>query len=264
MAIQAHAREEIRQILTQSLRKKFQNYNPEPGVMPFHTRLLGEDRLALYSFIHSLNTNFGTSIFEPVAVSLAGSQFISAEKQQKSGTQISSEAHNAIQRIMDGLAVGDRLPNKPQEIEEIRSVCQSGEMVKVRPTRVDLKLVGTDGTTYLIDIKTAKPNAGEFKGYKRTMLEWVAASLAMDPSASVHSLIAIPYNPYAPKPYERWTIRGMLDLEHELKVAEGFWDFLAGPESYESLLGVFEQVGIDMRFEIDKYFAKFRNVSDNE
>ncbi len=32
--------------------------------MPFHTRLLGTDRLALYSFIHSLNTNFGTSVFE--------------------------------------------------------------------------------------------------------------------------------------------------------------------------------------------------------
>ena len=27
--------------------------------MPFHTRLLGKDRLALYSFIHSLNTNKG-------------------------------------------------------------------------------------------------------------------------------------------------------------------------------------------------------------
>ena len=39
--------------------------------MPFHTRLLGTDRLALYSFIHSLNTNSGTSVFEPVAVALA-------------------------------------------------------------------------------------------------------------------------------------------------------------------------------------------------
>lgn len=54
-----------------SLRNKFQNYNPEAAYMPFHTRLLGKDRLALYSFIHSLNTNFGTTIFEPVAKDLA-------------------------------------------------------------------------------------------------------------------------------------------------------------------------------------------------
>jgi len=48
--------------------------------MPFHTRLLGEDRLALYSFIHSLNTNFGTTIFEPVAVALASTHFKVAEE----------------------------------------------------------------------------------------------------------------------------------------------------------------------------------------
>ena len=62
-------------ILKNSLRNKFANYNPEPAVLPFHTRLIGKDRLALYQFIHSLNTNFGTTIFEPVAVKLAEGRF---------------------------------------------------------------------------------------------------------------------------------------------------------------------------------------------
>ena len=44
----------IEKILKESLRNKFQNYNPEPAVMPFHTRLLGKDRMALFSFIHIL------------------------------------------------------------------------------------------------------------------------------------------------------------------------------------------------------------------
>ena len=69
---------EIEGILKQSLRHKFMHYNPEPAVMPFHTRLLGKDRMALFSFIHSLNTNFGTTIFEPVAVALAKTAFKSA------------------------------------------------------------------------------------------------------------------------------------------------------------------------------------------
>ncbi|GAG26888.1 unnamed protein product, partial [marine sediment metagenome] len=55
----------VEEVLKTALRHKFQNYNPEPASMPFHTRLLGKDRMALFSFIHSLNTNFGTSIFEP-------------------------------------------------------------------------------------------------------------------------------------------------------------------------------------------------------
>jgi type II restriction enzyme len=69
----ALSQEQILQVensLKNSLRNKFQNYNPEPAVMPFHTRLLGKDRLALYSFIQSINTNFGTTIFEPVAINM--------------------------------------------------------------------------------------------------------------------------------------------------------------------------------------------------
>lgn len=53
----------IKNRLFQALRNKFENYKPETSSMPFHTRLLGKDRMALYSFIQSLNTNFGTSIF---------------------------------------------------------------------------------------------------------------------------------------------------------------------------------------------------------
>jgi hypothetical protein len=57
-------------VLKQSLRHKFRNYNPESAVMLFHTWLLGKDRMALFSFIHSLNTNFGTSTFEPAVLVL--------------------------------------------------------------------------------------------------------------------------------------------------------------------------------------------------
>ncbi len=38
---------EIENVLRNALRNKFQNYLPEPTSMPFHTRLLGKDRLAL-------------------------------------------------------------------------------------------------------------------------------------------------------------------------------------------------------------------------
>jgi len=47
-------------------------------------------------------------------------------------------------------------------------------------------------------------------------------------------------------------------LDHELKVAEEFWDFLAGKGAYEELLKVFEQVGLKLRTEIDVRFAKFK------
>ncbi len=251
----------IENVLRNSLRHKFQNYNPEPASMPFHTRLLGKDRLALYSFIHSLNTNFGTSIFEPVALALATTSFASAASQQRAGNQISSAAHSVIQNIMDNLATANTSPNKTEEINAIRAVCNQGEMRNVKLTKIDIKLVAHDGTIYLFDLKTAKPNAGGFKEFKRTLLEWIAATLAVEPTANVQSLIAIPYNPYEPQQYNRWTMRGMLDLSNELKVANEFWDFIGGVGAYQDLLDIFERIGIELRQEIDDYFAKYNKLT---
>ncbi|MCG2813781.1 MAG: TdeIII family type II restriction endonuclease, partial [Thermodesulfovibrionales bacterium] len=71
MALSKKQKEHIAETLKVCLREKFQNYKPETANMPFHYRLLGKDRMALFSFIQSLNTTFGTSIYEPVAKELA-------------------------------------------------------------------------------------------------------------------------------------------------------------------------------------------------
>jgi len=52
-------------------------------------------------------------------------------------------------------------------------------------------------------------------------------------------------------------MKGMLDLKAELKVAEEFWDFLGGEGSYLQLLDIFERIGIELRPEIDNYFARY-------
>lgn len=248
----------VEEVLKASLRNKFQNYKPEPASMPFHTRLLGKDRLALYSFIHSLNTNFGTSIFEPVGLALAQRNFKMAVSQATAGDQISTAAQAEIQNIVDGLVTATSAPNKKEEIERIRKVCLAGKMIRTKPTKVDLMFESKNGAFYLFDIKTAKPNVGGFKEFKRTLLEWVAVFLANNPQASVNTLIAIPYNPYEPQAYNRWTMRGMLDLEQELKVAAEFWDFIGGENTYKDLLDCFERVGVELRDEIDAYFRRFR------
>ena len=246
-------------VIKSSIRNKLKNYNPEPAEMPFHTRLLGKDRLALYKFIHSLNTSFGTKIFEPVALALAQEKFVKAKSQQVVGRRISQAAQAEIQRIMDDLGVSVAEPNKPEEIERIRKVAREGDMVNVKLTKIDLMVESKQGKSFLFDIKTAKPNIGNFKEFKRTLLEWVAVTLAESPETDVNTLIAIPYNPYAPEPYQRWTVRGLLDSEHELKVAEEFWNFLGGENSYDNLLDCFERVGVELREEIDEYFARFKN-----
>ena len=159
---------------------------------------------------------------------------------------------------MNNLSSPDKKSNKQEEIEILRKFCKQGELIKVKLSKLDVYLEGKDGEIYLIDLKTAKPNKGAFQGFKRTLLEWTATVLFENPKAKINTLIAIPYNPYEPKPYNRWTMAGMLDLEKELKVAEKFWDFMGGEGAYNYLLDCFEKVGVEMREEIDNSFIKFK------
>ncbi len=194
-----------------------------------------------------LGYNFGTSIFEPVALTIASSKFKEAKSQATAGTKISENAQRVIQNIMDDLTAANSKPNKANEIEAIRKVAQTGTMKTVKPTKVDIWL-------------QAKPNKGGFIEFKRTLLEWTACVLAENPKAAIHTFIAIPYNPYEPRPYSRWTMAGMLDLQAELKVADEFWDFLGGQSTYSQLLDIFERVGIELRPEIDDYFARYHKL----
>lgn len=257
MSLTLKQKEHIQEVIKECLRSKFARYKPESNNMPFHYRLLGKDRMALYSFIHSLNTSFGTSIFEPVAVELAKTKFKKAEAQHPLNTKISEEAQSTIQNIVNDLTTGND-PDKDNEIKAIRKVCQKGKMNELKTVKVDLYVKDYNNEIYLFDLKTAKPNISNFKDFKRTLLEWVALVLASNPEVEVSTSIAIPYNPYEPEPYERWTLKGMLDLQKELKVAEEFWNFLGGEGAYQDLLACFEQAGIALRSEIDEHFFKYK------
>jgi type II restriction enzyme len=257
MALTKEQIKKVENTIRESLRNKFLTYKPETNNMPFHYRLLGRDRMALFSFIHSLNTTFGTSIFEPVAETMANLKYALAQKQFVVGDTITEQAQLEIQHIMNELTTGKN-PNKAEEVERIRKVATSGKMNKLKTVKVDLCVKSNDGAVHLFDLKTVKPNISNFKDFKRTLLEWIAIYLSKHPDANVKSYIAIPYNPYEPKPYERWTLKGMLDLDNELKVAEEFWDFLGGEGTYLELLDCFERVGIELRPEIDKCFSRFK------
>ncbi len=159
---------------------------------------------------------------------------------------------------MNELTAANRDPDKSIEIEKIREVCCTGTLETVKLTQVDVWIENHEDELFLIDLKTVKPNKGNFEKFKRTLLEWGAAELARDPSVVVNTMIGIPYNPYAPKEYKRWTMKGMLDLNHEVLIAENLWDFLGGEGSYTDLLDAFEKAGLELRDEIDTYFEKFR------
>ncbi|MEI7990765.1 MAG: TdeIII family type II restriction endonuclease [Chloroflexota bacterium] len=256
LSIQQYA--EIKDLLSQKIKHKLTQYRPESNSMPFQFRLLGKDRMALFSFIQSINTMLGASIFEQVACIIALPHFKRVERQYTGFSgKISEQAQYLIQEIMDDLIANRIESNKSMETAKILAVAQQGKMKQVKIPTIDLFLISFENSEFYFDLKTAKPNKGDFEKFKRQLLEWVALRGVETSTVDIKTLLAIPYNPYEPEPYERWTNRGVFDWENELMVADKFWDFLGGENTYVDLLRVFEDVGITLRPEIDARFAKF-------
>ena len=259
MPMSQQQRREVEAAIRSALRRKMSGYRPEAMAKPFHTRLLGHDRMALFSFIHSLNTNFGTAIFEPVGKILAEGRFAVVRKQALVGKAIGDEAEAEISRIVNEIAAANRKPNAAAEFRAVQAaVRRSGKLDQVKLRLADLWLEDSDGSVTLVEMKTVKPNISGFEDHKRQLLRWTAAVLHQRPEARVSAMLALPYNPHEPKPYKWWTMQGMYDLQEQVKVAEGFWDFLAGEEVYNDLLDCFERVGKEMAGEIDDYFERFK------
>ncbi|HDN58339.1 TdeIII family type II restriction endonuclease [Archaeoglobus sp.] len=262
MGLKRRTREEIRNLLTNIVRSKLREYKPETNYMPFHYRLLGRDRYAMFSFIQSMNTTFGISIWEQVAVILAKSAGFKAERQYDLLGSIDSETEKLIQTIHYELRAGTRQVDKLEEIKLIRNSIKAGESRKDPDSRVDLFVKIGDEENYF-DITSAKPNMKEFSALKLKLLRWTALRLSQDKNAKVFTRLAIPYNPYHPQPYQRWTLKGLYDLDRgEILVGEEFWNFVANDDIYDELLDVFQEAGNELREEIDKKFAEFRKRSD--
>jgi len=116
-----------------------------------------------------------------------------------------------------------------------------------------------DGIEYYFEIKTAKPNINEFTSIKKQMLDWIAMRGSEKTKSKIKTIVAIPFNPYEPKPYERWTLQGLFDLRQEVVVGPEFWDLLGSKNTYEDLLNVFEGAGLELCDEIDSKMKNLKN-----
>ncbi len=259
MGLTKKQKEEINNYLVLKIREKLANYKPETSSMPFQVRLLGKDKMALFSFIHSVNTTLGTSIFEKVGQIIAKPLVKEAKDRYDFEGFISGGAVLKIDSIMRSLRSAERSPNKKLEIKEVLEVSQKGTMGKRLKKRVDLFIIDKDNTENYFEIKTAKPNINEFTGIKKQLLDWIAMRGSIDPKVKIKTIVAIPYNPYAPQPYERWTLQGLFDLEKEVLVGDEFWDMLGGKGTYKNLLKVFEEAGLELRDEIEQ---KMKSVGE--
>lgn len=251
MVLRDYQIREIKELLRNKINDKLSNYARETSSMPFLAKIMQDsEKVAADSFIHSIATTLGKSAYEQIAEIIASPNYDIVETGYDVEGKISDEENLVISQIMQEIKNKTRVANKENEIREIIN-CKhnNGRTIKIR---ADLFLKKGD-EEYYIEIKTAKPNIDVFNKSKQKLLEWVA--LRKKP---IKTILAIPYNPYHPEPYSRFTIQGVLDEEKELYVAEKFWDLLGGKGAYKELLMIFDEIGKEFKDQIQN---KIREVA---
>ena len=243
---------QIKKLITDKIHSKLENYEAETSSSPFFEAIFGKDTIVNASIMQSLYTSFGMSIYEQLAVILAQSAGYQAERQY----ELLGSINDKIELLINKFGTA-RLKSKALELEEIKKFLSKGKAEKHPESIVDVFIKTPDAEWY-IDITTVKPNLKEFRSLRKKMLLWSALRFSGDPPKKykINTCIGIPYNPYDPEDYARWT--GEECHPEDLLVQNDLWKVCAGYDVYPELISIFKEIGQEMRAEINKFISKKR------
>lgn len=230
--------QQITTLLDQKIEAKLKRYARETASMPFLARLMQDsEKVAAYSFIHSLATTLGMSIYEESAKIIASGNCKECFTKYGVGGVISRDQKSVIENIVRQLRNGERKPNIKKETAEVLIADSQNGKFQKDGNIADFFMI-RDGKEFYFEIKTVKPNIDVFTKSKAKLLEWVARK-----RNPVKVFLAFPYNPYYPEPYSRFTDQNLMDHPNDFLIGAEFWDFLGGKGAFDDLLTVFDVVG---------------------
>lgn len=173
MSLSKKQKEEIRDLLISKISAKLQKYARETTSMPFLTRIMQDsEKVAAYSFIHSIATTLGMSIYEDVSKIIAKESAEETFTKMDLGGVLSKEQKSVIANIVRELRNGDRKVNKQKETEEILAASAQDGRPQQEGKIADFYMK-RKGIEYYVEIKTVKPNIDVFTASKTKLLEWV-------------------------------------------------------------------------------------------
>lgn len=238
MALSNQQKEKITALLELKIENKLRRYARETSSMPFLTRLIQDgEKVAAYSFIHSIATTLGMSIYEDVSKIIAEETSNECFTKYDVGGVISRKQKSVIDDIVRKLRNGEKKVNNAQEIKSVLNTSAKDGKAQKEGRIADFYM-RRSGKEYYFEIKTVKPNIDVFTKSKTKLLEWVARR-----RNPIKVFLAFPYNPYHPQPYERFTEQGVLERRKEFLIGKEYWDFLGGKNTFEELLRLFDKVG---------------------
>ena len=219
--------------------------------MPFLARIIQDsEKIAAYSFIHSLATSLGMSLYEEVSVIISKTNCEECFRNYGVGGVISQDQKTVIEKIILELRNKQRSPNIKKEIQTVLKANRQNASSQKSGNIADFYM-RRKGKEFYFEIKTVKPNIDVFKESKTKLLEWTARRRKV-----IYPFLAFPYNPYHPKPYNRFTHSNFVKINEDFLVAEKYWDFLGGKNTFPKLLDIFDCIGKKYKKELVKKFKE--------
>ena len=242
--LSSSVRLEIKNLIKNKIDEKLNNYEQETSYSPFFEAIFDKEVIVKASIMQSLYTTFGMSIYEQIAVILAkNAGYTEAQRQY----HLLGEIDDNTELLLRDLYINP-LRNKDIEIEKIRKVIKKGRAIIDNDGVVDVYFKDKNNIEWYIDIKTVKPNLSEFSALRKKLLRWAGLRLSQNPRAKIKTCIGIPYNPYYPEDYHRWT--GKDCHVEEILVQNDLWKTFAGEDVFQELLEICKEVGAESQKKI--------------
>jgi hypothetical protein len=253
VSISQNKREKIEKLLIETIENKLKRYARETLSMPFLVRLIQDSRkVASYSFIHSIATSLGMSIYEEVSRILVEDSCEECSRKYDLGSVLSEQQKSVIDNIILELRNKEREPNYEKDMELVLKASPKDGKQQKEGKIADFYML-RNGVEYFFEIKTVKPNIDIFTKSKTKLLEWIARR-----RKPIRAILAFPYNPYFPNPYKRFTEQNLMQVGVDFLVGEDYWDFLGGENTFVDLLNIFDTAGKKWKEEI---LAKIEQVA---
>ena len=250
--------QKVKKHLLKVIQDKITNYNPESEYMPFQKAIVGERYRAIFSFVHSVSTSLGMSVWEQFAEIIGKEAGMKVIKQYDIPYSISDESDIKINNILKQIKRKEIKCNTQEINSKIKKFSKPGQKgITDEDKRVDIFIEDKNKNIYFIDITSPKPNIKEFGAMKLKLMRWTAIGYANYNANNVYSLLCMPYNPYYPKPYKRFSGDITCDFKNDIKIQNDFWDLIAGFQIYDELVKIFEIVGKKTRNKLEKKIKTF-------
>lgn len=240
-------KEQIKKELVQKIKAKLESHDfSEKSGNPFVDIVFGKYS-NIKTFIHGTATMLG-SYYEILARNIAeeNPNFIEVKKLALVG-KISNSESAVITNIAKDLEEKKRKSSYGKEVEEIYAADSSG--LHDTKITIDLYLKNKKSKEFFIEMKGPDPNKKEVRAAKEDLLNVVAIKKRDVKLKEFDDKVAIIFGVYYNNEegeYNNWKVSPLFEKKKGLLVQEEFWDLIGGRGTYGDLLGVLEEVRVEI------------------